>query len=281
MADEALRFPADQASKLEPYLPPAGGGGHAARPWVLVTYAASLDGAIAAAPGVRTTLSGPESKAMTHYLRTRHDAICVGVGTAAADDPGLNSRLAPAALGDGTAPQPQPQPRPVVLDPRARWAVSDTSKVIRLAREGRGLAPFVITATPASEIPAQRRAVLERCGGKYIVVEGAPPDAGGDDGTRRLRWADVLAAVWREGLKSIMIEGGGHVLNSLLVPPESGFVDSVVVTVAPTWLGKGGVVVSPERTKGQDGNTMPAPRLRDATWLQMGEDVVLCGRLVR
>ena len=278
MADEALHFPADQASKLEPYLPPVEGrGGHEARPWVLVTYAASLDGAIAAAPGVRTTLSGPESKAMTHYLRTRHDAICVGVGTAEADDPGLNSRLAPAAVGgSGTTSQP----RPVVLDPRARWAVSDASKVIRLAREGRGRAPFVITATPAAEIPAQRRAVLERCGGKYIVVEGTP-DAGVEDGARRFRWADVLAAVWKEGLKSIMIEGGGHVLNSLLVPPESGFVDSVIVTVAPTWLGKGGVVVSPERTKGQDGITMPAPRLRDATWLQMGEDVVLCGRLAR
>ena len=276
MADEALHFPADQASKLERYLPPAEGH-HETRPWVLLTYAASLDGAIAAAPGVRTTLSGPESKAMTHYLRTRHDAICVGVGTAEADDPGLNSRLAPGTAGGTTS-----QPRPIVLDPRARWAVSDASKVIRLAREGRGRAPFVITATPASEIPAQRRAVLERCGGKYIVVEGLA-DAGreDDDGARRLRWADILAAVWREGLKSIMIEGGGHVLNSLLVPPESGFVDSVIVTVAPTWLGKGGVVVSPERTKEEDGDTMPAPRLRDATWLQMGEDVVLCGRLVR
>ncbi len=88
MADEALHFPAEQAARLEPYLPEADDD-RLIRPWVLLTYAASLDGEIAAAPGVRTTLSGMESKAMTHYLRTRHDAICVGVGTAEADDPGL------------------------------------------------------------------------------------------------------------------------------------------------------------------------------------------------
>jgi 2,5-diamino-6-(ribosylamino)-4(3H)-pyrimidinone 5'-phosphate reductase len=58
-----------------------------------LTYAQSLDGQIALSPGTQTALSGQETKAMTHYLRYKHEGILVGVGTAEADDPGLNCRF--------------------------------------------------------------------------------------------------------------------------------------------------------------------------------------------
>ncbi|KAL5345298.1 2,5-diamino-6-(ribosylamino)-4(3H)-pyrimidinone 5'-phosphate reductase [Pseudogymnoascus australis] len=96
---------------------------------------------LAARPGVRTTLSGPATKAMTHYLRSKHGAILIGAGTALADDPGLSCRLAGAGEGDDPLSW---QPRPVILDPRGRWGV-EGSKVLRLAREGRARAPWVVT----------------------------------------------------------------------------------------------------------------------------------------
>ncbi|KAH8880673.1 bacterial bifunctional deaminase-reductase [Thozetella sp. PMI_491] len=287
-ADEALHFPAEYARQLEPYLPPvldAGGTSHVSPnrkdlPFVTLTYATSLDGAIAAAPGTRTVLSGPQSKAMTHFLRTRHAAICVGVGTAEADDPGLNSRLAPAtgpACGSGSAPADRvSQPRPIIIDPHARWAVSETSKVVRLAQAGQGLAPYVLTAVPESALPPERRAVLEACGGKYIVLGSSAVGLTSDSS---FQWRDILAAVRREGLDSIMIEGGGHILRTLLVPPDNGVVDSVIVTIAPTWLGQNGVVVSPSRER-EGESAVPAPRLRDTFWLPLGEDMVLCGKLI-
>jgi 2,5-diamino-6-(ribosylamino)-4(3H)-pyrimidinone 5'-phosphate reductase len=89
---------------------------------------------------------------------------------------------------------------------------------------------------------------------------------------------EVLRA---ERVGSVTIEGGGEVINSLLVPEGNGFVDSVIVTVAPTWLGQGGVVVSPPRTVGEDGEPAPPVRLTDVTWCPLGEDVVLCGRIKR
>ncbi|KAK6358860.1 2,5-diamino-6-(ribosylamino)-4(3H)-pyrimidinone 5'-phosphate reductase [Orbilia brochopaga] len=271
----ALTFPADLAAQIAPYLPPSPSSSSSSssssspshedtRPFVTLTFASSLDAALSLSPGVQTHLSGPLSKAMTHHLRAHHSAILVGVSTAVADDPGLNCRLEGADLDR--------QPLPVILDPHARWQVSEDSRVIRTARDGKGRAPIIVTArnvvTENSDEDAilQRQRLLGRYGGGYVTVPAS-------DG--RFRWTDVLTALQRLGVRSVMVEGGGQVINSLLEGEERELVDAVIVTIAPTWLGQGGVVVSPQRT------TAPfvPPRLRDVKWMPMGEDVVLCGRL--
>lgn len=263
MAEQSLIFPQLEADKLEPYLVPASPRvRQSAHPFVTLTFATSLDAALSLAPGTRTALSGPQSKAMTHYLRSRHDSICIGVGTAIADDPGLNCRLQGIDLAQ--------QPRPIVIDPKLRWHFTRESKVLRLAMAGRGLAPFIIT-TDCTPQPSQK-ALLEEHGGKYIVLEN-------DSAPRKFQWAAILKAVQAEGLNSIMIEGGGQIINSLLAPEAKRLIDTVVLTIAPTWLGQGGVVVSPARSVGPDGEPIPAARLTDTTWIPLGEDVVLCGRV--
>jgi 2,5-diamino-6-(ribosylamino)-4(3H)-pyrimidinone 5'-phosphate reductase len=74
-----------------------------------------------------------------------------------------------------------------------------------------------------------------------------------------------------------MIEGGGVVINELLAPENIGLVDSVVVTIAPVWLGKDGVLICPD-ARVEEGKKVPVGRLQDVKWVPMGEDVVLCGR---
>ena len=74
-----------------------------------------------------------------------------------------------------------------------------------------------------------------------------------------------------------MIEGGATIINDLLARPD--LVDSVVVTIAPTWLGQGGVSVSPQ-AKTENNERVNAARLKDTVWRQFGADVVLCGRLM-
>ncbi|TEA11479.1 2,5-diamino-6-ribosylamino-4(3H)-pyrimidinone 5'-phosphate reductase [Colletotrichum sidae] len=225
------------------------------RPFVTLTFATSMDSSLSLAPGVRTRLSGPESKAMTHHLRRYHAAILVGVGTVIADDPGLNCRIEGAGL--------DAQPRPIVLDPNGRWDFTESSKVFDIARAGKGLAPFIFTRPEV--IKPERKALLEAHGGKFVDV-GIQSDS-------RFGWLSILSSLQSEGLYSVMIEGGGHVINSLLHPKHQDFVDSVIVTIAPTWLGRGGVVVSPDRVQGQGGLPVPAARLKDAAWRQFGEDM--------
>jgi 2,5-diamino-6-(ribosylamino)-4(3H)-pyrimidinone 5'-phosphate reductase len=193
---------------------------------------------------------------MTHYLRAHHDAILIGVGTAIADDPSLNCRIAGAS-----------SPQPLILDPTGRWDVHTRSKVIALAREGKGKAPWVLVRK-GTRYEEKKREVLQGVGGSVVEVGG---------GNVRMAWRDILAVLAARGVKSVMIEGGAAVVNDLLAPGNFGLVDSVIVTIAPVWLGRGGVQVCPEERR--DGERKVAVgRLGEVKWVPLGEDVVLCGR---
>lgn len=269
MPEEQLTFAASSAALLEPYLPATPSSGPTERsnghPFVTLTFATSLDSSLSLAPGVRTRLSGPDSKAMTHYLRSRHSAILIGVSTLLADDPGLNCRIGGVMS----------QPRPIVVDPRLRWTPSASDKVLQVCRAGRGLAPFVLTGVRPEDVPEPSRSVLGEHGGKFIHVPLRQSTAG----TRgRFDWNDMLEALGQEGLSSVMVEGGGTIINSLLAPEYQSLVDSVIVTIAPTWLGQGGVVVSPDRVHDRDGSPLAAARLSHVQWHPFGEDVVMCGK---
>lgn len=64
------------------------------RPAVTLKLAMSLDGQIAMASGRSQWITGAVARAHTHVERARHEAILVGAGTLAADDPSLDVRLA-------------------------------------------------------------------------------------------------------------------------------------------------------------------------------------------
>jgi diaminohydroxyphosphoribosylaminopyrimidine deaminase/5-amino-6-(5-phosphoribosylamino)uracil reductase len=63
------------------------------RPQVILKLAVSADGKIAAERGKPTRITGPEVKARVHLMRSRADAIMVGVSTVLADNPELTCRL--------------------------------------------------------------------------------------------------------------------------------------------------------------------------------------------
>ena len=268
LAPNTVSFPASSRPFLDAYLPPPTPPSPLILPHITLSYATSLDSFLAIAPSTRTALSGPTSKALTHYLRTRHDAILIGVGTALADDPTLNARL-PSAGGYGGLGW-DGQPRPVVIDPSARWVLTPQSAILRAVAAGRAKAPWVIIAPGCSIAPA-RLELLRHYGGKYLGL----PDL---DKGYRLSWEAVFRALAAEGIRSVMVEGGGVVVNELLQPEYARFVSSVVVTVAPTYLGTGGVVVCPTRNVDVMGRPRPVVRFRDVRWEQVGDDVVMCGK---
>src|SRR5512143_1594855 len=59
------------------------------RPFVVLSYAQSVDGSIAGRRRERVRLSGPESMRLTYLIRALCDTILVGIGTTLADDPRL------------------------------------------------------------------------------------------------------------------------------------------------------------------------------------------------
>lgn len=271
---DILHFSPTQSLHIDPYLPPRASKSPSApsttpsaspKPFVTLTFATSLDSQLSLAPGIQTALSGPESKAMTHYLRSKHNAILIGVGTAIADDPSLNCRI--EGVGGYSGEGLEGQPRPIVVDPNGRWELSVGSKVIGLAKELKGRAPWIVTRTGMDE---GRRRVLESVGGKVLRLPFENAEAS-------MSWSQILDIIGKEGVRSVMIEGGGAVINDLLSPRNFHLVDSVIVTIAPTWLGKGGVQVCPD-ARVENGAKLPVGSLDNVKWVPLGDDVVLCGR---
>ncbi|KAH1559496.1 hypothetical protein KXX17_006069 [Aspergillus fumigatus] len=264
---DTLSFPQFPLEFLDSYLPRP--GEKRELPHVTLSYASSMDSKISLLPGMQTVLSGPEAKLMTHYLRSRHDAILIGVGTVLADNPGLNCRLEGAGGFGGLGRMWQP--RPVVIDPTGRWPVHPECRMLRTAVEGKGKAPWVIVS-PGAQIHPQKLMMLKGYGGDFLrIVEYSQ--------NWRLRWEAILRALASEGIKSVMIEGGGTVLSELLNPEYTEFIDSIIVTVAPTYLGRGGVGVSPESKRDEQGKPNAALNPREIKWVPLGQNVIMCGKL--
>ncbi|HUF37191.1 MAG TPA: RibD family protein [Anaerolineales bacterium] len=175
------------------------------RPLVMLSYAQSLDGSLARRRGEPLALSGPQSLAFTHRLRSAHDAILVGIGTVLADDPRLTART-PGGR----------DPRPVILDTDLR-----TPAGARLWTHPVG--PWLFSARG---LPENRKIETERRGGQVFEV---PRSSGG-----RLELPAVLDALGALGVAGLMVEGGAAVITSFLL---SGLVDRAAITIAPVFVG--------------------------------------------
>jgi 3,4-dihydroxy 2-butanone 4-phosphate synthase/GTP cyclohydrolase II len=173
---------------------------------VTLSYAQSLDGSIAMERGKPFQLSNPHSQALTHHLRSAHDAVLVGINTVISDDPQLNVRLVPGK-----------SPRPVVLDSHLRFPLS-----ARLLRPP-CVQPMIVTTTHACPHREQR---LRDAGARIVRV---PPLQNGfiDVGV-------LLTHLEVFGVRSLMVEGGATVITSFLA---SDLVDQLIVTIVPRVLG--------------------------------------------
>lgn len=222
-------------------------------PYTTLTWAQSLDGKIALGRGLRTQLSGIESKSMTHYLRIRHDAILIGRATAEIDNPSLNCRYPGAKMDD--------QPQPVILDMSSRWQASN-SKVYTLATKNQGKFPWRINAQASEEGSSDNH---------NITTISVPKQE-----DNKLSWMDVLKRLKHQGIDSVMIEGGAQVIQQLLALPQ--LVDAVIITVAPTFLGSKGVSISPAEKVSSNGEHINAAWMENTRSRHFGSDTVICGR---
>lgn len=176
------------------------------RPFVTLKLAVSLDGAIADHTRRMAWLTGAEARAEVHRLRAASDAVAVGVGTVLADDPVLTVRDAP----DGIVPRVPPAR--VVFDRQLRIPID--SKLVQGARE---LSTLVVHA------PGAQGHVRELLDAGIRLVPAESP-------------ADALRGLRKEGVASLLVEGGAGLAGSLL---EAGLVDRLIIFRAPLVLGGG------------------------------------------
>ncbi len=179
----------------------------AGRPFIILKAAISLDGCIAAAPGVRTPLTSPAADRHAHRVRAEVDAIGVGVGTVLVDDPLLTPRGVYREL---------PFTR-VIFDRTLRTPPS--ARVLSTQASG----PVIIVTT-ADAARTGARTMLEERGAAVVVADGSV--RGG---------SEALAA---RGITSLLLEGGAALHAAAW---DEGLVDFVRLYVTPHVLGPTGV----------------------------------------
>lgn len=178
------------------------------RPHVTLKLATSLDGRIATASGESRWISSEQSRAQVQVMRARVDAVMIGAGTARADNPELLARLEPA---------PARQPLRVVLDTEFSLPLKT-----RLFASLDRAALLIIGAIDAE---TSGRSALEAAGARTGAVARGPV---GIDAEAAL---ELLAL---EGVKSVLVEGGGQLAASLCTADA---VDRLEWFRAPIMLG--------------------------------------------
>lgn len=176
------------------------------RAWCAVKVALSLDGKMASPEGFSKWITGPEARRLAHALRADHDAVLVGGGTVRRDDPALTVRHVRG-----------PNPVRVVLSPRT--GIPATSKIARSADRVRTILVTGEGVRPSRDLPPA------------VQVLHIPLDRRG-----MINPYDLLRALPKFGVVSVLIEGGSGVLSSFM---QAGVVDEITVGIAPTVIGKG------------------------------------------
>lgn len=216
------------------------------RPWIVAKWAMTLDGKIATRTGDSRWISSEPSRQLVHELRGRVDAILVGAGTAAADDPLLTAR----------PPGPRTATR-IVVDSRA--LLSSASQLVRTARD----APVVVAA--GHEASADNRGRLEAAGCDVLVLPGE---------TREQRLSELLNELGRRRMSNVLVEGGGRLLGSLL---DQRQIDEVHIFIAPRLVG-GEKALSPVAGDGIATLT-GALSVSGLEWQRVGDDLYTSGRV--
>ncbi|MBT3552770.1 MAG: bifunctional diaminohydroxyphosphoribosylaminopyrimidine deaminase/5-amino-6-(5-phosphoribosylamino)uracil reductase RibD [Rhodospirillaceae bacterium] len=180
------------------------------RPAFTMKMAATLDGRIATQTGDSQWITGIQARAMAHQLRARHDAVMIGSGTLAADNPTLTARLG----GIGNARRPR-----IVLDSRLRIGLD--SNLVKSIVD----APLWVV-TKAGAHGEGQLAPLRSAGAEVIEIA-----AGADD---QIDLTALAAHLGGLGLTNVLVEGGGALAASML---RADLVDRVAWFRAPAILG--------------------------------------------
>ncbi len=265
------------------------------RPFLLVTYAQTIDGMIAMKDEEKTMtssnlkLSSSESFYLTHALRYIHDGILIGGKTLSTDNPRLNNRL---WFGDKQAPDagseelPKSQPVPIILDTRLRHVMklidSHDSNTVNLKAAGNH--DYIIVCcshecmakdTNGGENQNVRR-IRQYCHVHNVRIELLPcnVNSGGEGDNHTLDLKDVLERVYlRFKLKSVMVEGGASILSAFMSEGNVNLVDCVCVTVCPKVVGQRGLSALGHR-QGDKSNPMLEFDPSSVTWAGLGPDCI-------
>jgi diaminohydroxyphosphoribosylaminopyrimidine deaminase/5-amino-6-(5-phosphoribosylamino)uracil reductase len=189
------------------------------RPYVILKWAETADKKIASEDQSRLLISGQTTNRLVHKWRSEEMAICVGTNTALFDDPALTTRFWPGG-----------NPVRVVVDMHLRLPKS--------LKMFDGNTPTIVFNLHHHNLPFEKISVVDLKNisvGYYQVTEDVS------------LVHQMMNALYRIGIQSVMIEGGAQLLQSFI---DEGIWDEArVITNEELIIGSG--LAAPELKKYQ------------------------------
>ncbi len=212
-------------------------------PFVILKLAQSLDGRIATKSGDSKWISGKQSRAYVHRLRSEVGAVVVGGETARKDNPELTVRLV-----KGLNPHRIVVSSSLNLDSDLKLLHNNSDKKTIIASTEQAIAKFIGKPNHPDLI--------------YWSVK--------EESRFGLDIGDLIAKAGQFGFRSLLVEGGSRLATSLL---SQGLVDKVVCVIAPKLIGDGLNSIGQLGTQKID----DAIQFERASFAICGEDLIFAG----
>lgn len=217
-------------------------------PYMVMKAGVSLDGRLSYQSGVSGKITGEESGAKVHQLRDRFDAIMVGSHTIIADNPSLTTRLK-----DTTNSR---DPVRIVLDSSLSTPLSS-----QIYNQDSDAGTIVICSRNIEEIKIHS---FEDRGVRILTV---------DADSHGLNLNQVLTVIGKEGICSVLVEGGASLHGSLL---REQLYDFAYLFYGPVFAGDSGQNLA----SGLDVmSRKAAPKLLHPKFQELGEDMLVSGKI--
>lgn len=211
------------------------------RPFVVMKYAMTMDGKIAAYTGAAKWITGETARSHVARQRHRYTAIMVGVGTVLADNPMLSCRI-----------ENGKNPIRIICDTNLRTPLH--ANIIGTAKE----IPTIIATCCRDR---KRQLAYEEKGCRILICE---------EEKGRVNLQQLMEKLGQYQIDSILLEGGGTLNWAAL---ESGIVQKVQAYIAPKLLGGKDAKTPVEGT----GVALPqaAYYLKNSKVIPLGEDFLI------
>lgn len=211
------------------------------RPFVIMKYAMTIDGKIAAYTGASKWVTGEPARNEVQRQRHRCTAIMAGAGTILADDPLLTCRIPDSK-----------NPIRIVCDTHLRTPLC--AQVVTTAKQ----TPTIL-ATCCKDV--QKQAAYEEKGCRILLT---------DEKNGHVDLDMLMQKLGQEQIDSILLEGGGTLNWAAL---ESGIVQKIQAYIAPKLFG-GQTAKTPV-----EGTGVPSPAdaflLKNSTITRLGDDFLI------
>mmetsp|Transcript_17702 Transcript_17702/g.17116 ORF Transcript_17702/g.17116 Transcript_17702/m.17116 type:complete len:367 (-) Transcript_17702:38-1138(-) len=252
-------------------------------PFVLVTFAQTLDGMIATKTNSSNfAISCTDSLILTHGLRSIHSAVLIGGRTLAIDNPRLSNRLFPTH--DDTS-----QPQAVVIDTHLRHVLCMIGNSSSCCPPIRARPLLVCCSHQAAQkyqqniqlYNLQQRQMakpLSRQNTQDAILLEPCLLASNDNNSLDLKHL-LHNLKTKRNIYSIMVEGGSSILSSFLVQPN--LIQALLITISPSFMGAKHGLPALSKASFSGKNDDPLFKLdHDATFYsQLGPDLILLASL--